>query len=158
MPDLNINAAGVAPVTTAGGGLIPTVTARGTAGAAITPGQVVYADPSAANLLKPASGTVQPQAANVVGISLGSAALNQPLTYAVSGDVTLPTSGAGSILTSGSVYVLSNNPGNIVSTADNAGSIGSFITLLGVGNGTVSAGSVPTLRLGIIAAGPVKTG
>ncbi len=153
MPDLNITAGSVAQITASSAGTIPSVTARGIAGAAITPGQVVYADPAAGNLIKPAQASSPIQAQNVVGIALGSAALNQPVTYATGGDITLPTSGANTTLMSGSVYVLSaGTAGNLIATAELPGS-GSFITLLGVGNGTATATSTPTFRLGILAAG-----
>lgn len=155
MPDLNITQSGVAPITTTTGGTIATITARGTAGATVLPGQVVYADPTAGNLIKPAlaSSASQFQAQTVVGIALGSAALNQPITYATGGDITLPTTGANTTLMSGSVYVLSaGTPGNLISTAELPAS-GNYISLIGMGNGTATATSTSTFRLGLIPAG-----
>lgn len=75
--------------------------ARGTAGATITAGQAVWADPAASYALKPAQATNQTQALNVVGIALNGAALGQPIAYATSGDVTF-----NSAFTVTGVYVL----------------------------------------------------
>lgn len=167
MPDLNIVPGSVAQITNSGSGTIPTVTARGIAGAAITPGQVLYADPTASNTLKPAQATVALQAANVVGIALGSAALNQPLTYATGGDILLPTAGTGTgggtVLLSGSVYILSaGTAGNLISTADPAiASVGGgtvFSSVIGLGNGTATATITSTLRLNLIPAAASKLG
>jgi len=147
MADLNVTASGVVPVT---GSTSPTVTARGIAGATITAGQVVYADPSANSQLKPAQATNQIHALNVVGVALDNAAANQPVSYAAAGDLTLPTTGAGSTLTSGSVYILSQNTaGNILSTSDTFAS-GNYVTVLGV------ASSATNLRLNIIPAAAQK--
>lgn len=146
MGDLIPTVSSVALVTTAAGSLIPTATARGIAAGSVTPGQVVYADPTANNVLKLAQANSQLQAANVVGIALGSAAPNQPLTYAVSGDVALTTTPA---LTSGSVYVASHGTaGGIGSPFDLVA--GDFVSVLGVANGTAA------IRLGIIPAGAVR--
>jgi hypothetical protein len=153
MADLNVTAGSVAPVTS---GSAPTVTARGIAGENIAPGRVVYADPSSNNLIRLADAQHQDRAVNVVGIALGSAALNQPITYAVSGDVSLPSTGAGSQLMSGSVYILSaNTGGSIVSTAD-AFTADNFVTVLGIGNGTATATATNTFRLAIIPAAAQK--
>lgn len=155
MAVINVTPGSVAPVTT---GSAPTVSAWGMAGENLAPGKVVYADPSSNNLIRLASASDQRQAANVVGIALGSAAAFQPVNYAISGDVLLPATGSGSALISGSAYVLSTTPGGLVSTADNPAGTGTFTTFLGVGNGTVSAGTISTLRLNIIAAGALKVG
>jgi hypothetical protein len=154
MPDLSVVPGSVALVSA---GSAPTVTARGLAGAVISPGQVVYADPSAANVIKPARANEQLQAANVVGIAMGSASPNQPITYAVSGDVTLPTTGgAGTALMSGSVYVLSaGTAGNLISTADTMAA-GNYVSVLGVGNGTATNTVTSTFRLNVIAAAAPK--
>ncbi len=153
MADLNVTAASVAALTAPTGTQIATVTARGIAGATISPGQVVYADPSANNQLKVAQANVQLQAANIVGIALGSAAVNQPLTYAISGDVVLPTTGTNTTLTSGSVYVLSaGTAGNMIATGDaNAPVPGNFASAIGLGNGTVT-GTTTIFRLNLIPA------
>ena len=153
MADLNVTAASVAALTAPTGNQIATVTARGIAGATISPGQVVYADPSANNLLKAAQANSQLQAANIVGIALGSASVNQPLTYAISGDVMVPTTGTNTTLTSGSVYVLSaGTAGNMIATGD-AGTptAGNFASAIGIGNGTVT-GTTSTFRLNLMPA------
>ena|SRR5579863_5271599 len=157
MADLNVTVANVAVITAGTASLIPTVTAHGVAGGTVTPGQVLYADPSANNQLKPAIGTVQLQAANVVGIALGSATPNQPLTYAIAGDIAW---GTGTTLMSGSVYLLSGTAaGNMVAVGDaNApGTSGwpgtaSFVTMVGIGNGGSIGGSASALRVSLIPA------
>jgi hypothetical protein len=154
MPDLNITA--VQQISTTTGGTIATTTAKGVAGGTVLPGQVIYADPSANNALKPALATTQYQAQNVVGIALGSASPNQPLTYAVGGDISLTTTGANTTLMSGSVYVLSaSTAGNLISTAEMPAS-GNFISLVGAGNGIASNTSTPTFRLALTPAGAQK--
>ncbi len=150
MSDLNITQSGVAVVTTSTATQIPTVTATGTAGGTILPGQVVYADPSVNGVLRAAQANNILQAANVVGIALGSAAPGQPLSYAFSGDVILPTSAPGTLV-SGVVYVLSaTNAGSLTPTQDSLAS-GNYVTVVGMGNGTV-AGSATTsiFRLSLI--------
>jgi len=156
MPDLTITAGSVAQITTPVGNQIATVTARGTVGGtiSITPGQVVYADPSANNQLKLAQASIAFQSANVVGIALGSAAPNQPLTYAVSGDIQLATT-APVTLTSGSAYVLSINPGNLISVLDPLAA-GNFVTVIGVGNGTAAGTPTSVFRLNLIAGAAQK--
>ena len=155
MADLNVTTASVAALTAPTGSQIATVTARGIAGATISPGQVVYADPSANNLLKLAQANSQLQASNIVGIALGSASVNQPLTYAISGDVVVPTTGANTTLTSGSVYVLSaGTAGNMIATGDAgapASGSGNFASAIGIGNGTVT-GTTSIVRLNLMPA------
>jgi len=125
MPALTINAAGVAAANT------NTVTATALAGAAISAGQVVWLDTSSSpSVLRLAQATSQTQAINVVGVALDSAAgANQSISYATSGDILLPTTGVNTSLTSGSVYVLGNNPGDILAAIElTAG----YATLLGL--------------------------
>lgn len=118
--------------------------ARGTAGAAITAGQVVWADPAASYEIKPAQATNQTQALNVVGIALNGAALGQPIAYATSGDVTF-----NSAFTATGVYVLSAaNPGGIAPHTDLA--TGNWATFLGIATSTTN------LRIGIIASNAQK--
>lgn len=153
MAEINIAAGSVAAiVSSASNQIVPTVTARGIAGATITAGQVLYADPSTNNQLKPAlAGTAAAlQASNVVGIALSSAALSQPVTYAIGGDVQLQSASAPQI-TSGSVYVLAaGTAGNMVSTNDTAAPAagsGNFASVIGMGNGTVGGTITNILRL-----------
>jgi len=148
MADVNISPGSVAMVTAANGTVIPTVTARGIAGVAIKPGQAVYADVSAGNLIKLASASTARQANTLVGLSLGSADPNQPITYAVGGDIAV-----GSVLLSGAVYALSNNAGSIAPITDSF----TRVAVVGVGNGGTAGGTaVPYLRLGLIQAPTTK--
>lgn len=108
MSDLSITAASVVPADT------NTTIARGTAGASITAGQVVYADPADNYRIKPAQATDEDEANNVVGIALNGAYSGQPIAYATSGDVTF-----NSAFTAASLYVLSGvNAGGIAPSAD----------------------------------------
>jgi len=150
MPDLTITRSGVAAIAAGSANILPTVTATGVAGGTILPGQVVYADPSANQRIRLAQANNALQAASVVGIALGSASPDQSVTYAISGDVTLPTSGANTQLMSGSVYVLSaGTAGGLIATAE-APAAGNFISLIGLGNGTVTATATNTLRLALM--------
>ncbi len=137
MADVSVTASAVVPTAT-------TVIARGTAGATITAGQAVYADPNANFAIKPAQATSQTQATNVVGIALDGAASGQPVAYATGGDVTF-----NSAFTTVSVYVLSAaNAGGIAPNTDLA--TGNWGTVLGM------ATSATNLRLGLIASGAQK--
>lgn len=130
-----VNAAGVKPTSN-------TVIVWGTAGATITAGQPVYADPADSYKLKPAASTNQTQAKNVVGIALNGASADQPVAYASSGDVTFAfTSGS---FTAATVYVLGNGTGLISPSADLDSSTNTrYGTVLGI------AASTTNLRLGI---------
>lgn len=93
MADLSITAANV---SLAAGGAMMQVTAGG----AVTRGQPVRKD-TADNRYVPAQGNSIAGAA-VVGVALNDAADGQPLTVAVSGDLTI-----GATLSDGQVYVVS---------------------------------------------------
>ncbi len=123
MADLTITAASVAPGANA-------VIENGTAGAAVTAGQVVYRD-SADGLLKLAdadSGTAA--ARSPYGIALNGAASGQPLGVLRKGLVTI-----GATIAGGTDYWLSKTAGGICPRADVAGT-GTYPTLVGVGNST----------------------
>src|SRR5579859_2904069 len=66
---------------------------RGTVGGSttITQGQAVYLDPATLTIMpaKADSVTGSVPAANLVGVALDQAAPGQPITYALSGDLTL---------------------------------------------------------------------
>jgi len=144
MADVTITPSNVAVVSTATATVTPTVTARGIAGVVIKPGQAVYADQTAGNLIKLASAQQPRQANTTVGIAMGSADPNQPVTYAVGGDIAV-----GNVLISGLVYALSDTAGNIAPVTDTL----SRYTVIGVGNGGATGGlTVPNLRLGLIPA------
>jgi len=142
--DVTITPSNVAVVSTATTTVQPTVTARGIAAVTIKPGQVVYADAVTGNLIKLASAAQPRQANTTVGIALGSADPNQPITYAVGGDIAV-----GNVLVSGLVYVLSDTAGFIAPVTDTF----TRYTVVGVGNGGAAGGlTVPNLRLGLIQA------
>ncbi len=128
MTDLIITASGVLAANA------NTVKAQGLSGSAISAGQVVWLDTAQTpNLLKlaQANGATNVVARSVVGIALNSTSGgSQQLTYATAGDIILPTTG-GTVLTSGSVYVLSAaNAGGIAPANDP--STATYATLLGV--------------------------
>src|SRR5450432_980608 len=104
MADVTVTAASVAPIT---GTTNNTLISQGTAGATITQGVPLYADPTAANQLKPTANAAA-NTAQVVGIALNAASVGQPVTYAIGGDLTF-----GYGLTKGIVYVVSTNAGKI---------------------------------------------
>jgi hypothetical protein len=116
MADLSITAANVLKGANA-------VVYYGTAGAAITAGQVVYKD-AATGTYKLADSNVA-GATTPAGIALHAAATGQPLAVQTAGDITL-----GAVLTAGAAYYLSETAGGIEPAAD-LGS-GETIALLGL--------------------------
>jgi hypothetical protein len=132
MADISVTASAVKPTAS-------TVVAWGTAGATVTAGQVVYADPADSYKLKPAVSTNQTQAKNVVGIALNSVAADQPIAYATGGDVTF-----NAALTAATVYVVGAAAGGISPSADLDSSTNTrYGTVLGIATSTTN------LRLGI---------
>lgn len=125
MADLIITASAVVKSTGA-------QTATGTAGVAISAGQVLYND-AATNTLKLADADLSAAASTVVGIALDNAAANQPVTYITAGNLTL-----NAVLTAGKVYVLSatNTAGAIAPIADLAS--GWFTSILGYATNTTN--------------------
>ena len=98
-----------------------------TAGATITAGQTVYWD-SATRTIKLAdcdSGTSGDPIRTVKGIALNSASSGQPITYALSGDITF-----NSVLTAGVAYYQSGTAGGICPVADVAS--GDDVVVLGI--------------------------
>lgn len=135
MADIGITSANVVADAAA-------VIARGIAGAAVNAGKPVYADAADSNKLKHAAHTSVATAA-VVGIALNDAANNQPLAYAVSGNVTY-----GANLTAATVFVLGSAAGTISPSADLDSSSGTrYGTVLGIGISTT------VLKVGIIPSG-----
>lgn len=102
---------------------------RGTAGATITAGQVVYKDAANGKYLLADSDSATAAVRNAIGIALNGAANNQPLSVLTSGDITI-----GATLTAGTDYWLSNTPGGICPRAD-VGS-GEYPTMLGIAKST----------------------
>ena len=121
-----------------------TVIARGTAGATVTAGQAVWADPSASYQVKPAVATNVTQATSTVGIALNGAAVGQPIAYATAGDVTF-----NNAFVAATVYVLSGaNAGGIAPSADlDSSSNTNYGTVLGIST------SATNLRVGLISSG-----
>lgn len=98
---------------------------RGTAGATITAGQVVYLD-SADRRYKLADSNSATAAARAPrGIALNGAASGQPIAVQTAGDLTI-----GGTLTAGVAYYLSDSPGGVCPVAD-IGS-GEYSVLLGM--------------------------
>jgi hypothetical protein len=143
MADLTIS--GVGEITTTSGSVLATTTAQGIAGASITPGQVLYADPTNNNFLLPAKASDVLQVSHIVGIALNTAAANQPVTYATAGDITLSNANG---VTSGTVYVVSNTTGGgfIAPVTDAPPNV----AVLGVGNGGTTSGGTNNFRIGLI--------
>jgi hypothetical protein len=116
MADLTITASNVVAGSNA---VIETKLTSG----AITAGEVVYLDANDKyNLADTDSAT--PAVRKPRGIALNSAASGQYMTIIKEGDVTL-----GSVLTKGSIYVLSGTSGKIAPTADLAS--GDYTAFLG---------------------------
>jgi hypothetical protein len=85
---------------------------HGTAGAAITPGQPVYRDTAGKYQLAD-SNSATAAAKRPRGISLNTAATNQPLAIIKEGDLDM-----GAILTAGQAYYLGDTAGAIQPAAD----------------------------------------
>lgn len=131
MSDLLVTASGVVAANA------NTTILRGTVytGETITQGQSVYADPSNAGQIRKAQATNSLAAPNFVGIALNGASGGQPITYAGPGDVTLPTTGAGTMLVVGQVYVVSPlTAGGIAPLSDLA--LGNYVAVVGVATST----------------------
>jgi hypothetical protein len=107
MSDISITAANVAAGSDA-------VIERGTAGATITAGQVVYRDAADSKYKLADSDNATAAIRNPIGIALHGASNGQPLAIQKSGDITI-----GGTLTAGTAYYLSSGtPGGIAPLAD----------------------------------------
>lgn len=129
MADISITAANVVADSTA-------ARTSGTAGEAIAAGKAVYKSSTTNKWMLADSNSATVEARRATGIALCGAALNQPVTVATSGPVTI-----GATLTAGLAYYLSDTPGGICPVAD-IGS-GEFVCLLGI------AASTTVLNIGI---------
>jgi hypothetical protein len=87
--------------------------ASGTAGVAITAGQLVYKDPATTKYLLADNNAADPNARKPSGVALNTASLNQPIDIQTSGDITI-----GATLAAGTDYFLSTAPGAICPRAD----------------------------------------
>lgn len=133
MADLSITPANVLPRAGAR-------TVRGTAGATITAGQAVYLDPADNRFKLADCDNASTNVRALAGIALNGAAAGQPLTVQNGGDVTL-----GAVLTAGTTYYLSPNPGGIAPLGDL--SAGDYPVIVGI------AKSTSVLSVGILPAG-----
>lgn len=118
MADIAITAANV--VAVAGSDID-----RGTAGATITAGQVVYEDAATGKHLLADANSATAAARAPKGIALNGASNNQPLAVLTEGPVTI-----GGTLTPGVAYYLSDTPGGIAPVADVG--TGEYSTVLGI--------------------------
>ncbi len=118
MADLVITAANVLADATAS-------QKEGTAGVAITAGQVVTLDPTTDTYKLADSNSATAALRSPAGVALHAAAIGQPLNIAKAGPVTI-----GATLTPGVAYYLSDTPGGICPVAD-VGS-GEYATILGI--------------------------
>ncbi len=102
---------------------------NGTAGAAISAGQVLYLE-AATNTLKLADNDSATAGVRVpVGIALHAAAAGQPLTYLAAGPITI-----GATVAVGIVYILSSTAGGIAPVADVGA--GDYNSIIGIGTST----------------------
>lgn len=117
MTDLTVTASAVVPTSTS-------KTQTKIAAVAITAGQVVYVNSS--NQLALADNDASALTPAVAGIAINSCSAGQPCSYTTEGDLTM-----GSIITAGTIYVLSSAAGGIAPAADLGSS--DYVTILGVG-------------------------
>lgn len=106
MADLSLTASAI--VAASGANL-----KRGTAGATITAGQIVYLDASDSKYKLADADNLPAAGVTAVFMALNGASDNQPISVLQGGDVTM-----GSVLTAGTAYYLSPNPGGIAPLAD----------------------------------------
>lgn len=122
MTDISITAANVMAGNTA-------TIARGTAGAAITAGQVVYLSPTTGKYDLADTDSATAAVRNAVGIALNGAAAGQPIAVCIKGPVTI-----GATIAAGVAYYLSGTPGGICPVADVAS--GDYPLIIGMGAST----------------------
>ena len=121
MVDIVITAASVLTDAT-------TTTRQGSAGETVTAGKVVYLD-TATGTYKLADSNGAAALRSPVGIALNGASAGQPLSIALSGQVTI-----GAVMTAGVAYYLSDTPGGICPVADVG--TGEYATVLGFATST----------------------
>lgn len=131
MVDLVVVAANVKPASS-------TVTKKGIAGEAISAGQGVFK--ATDGQIELAENDLTAADAAAVGVALNDAALDQPIEYAITGDINM-----GVILSIGQTYVVGAGPGGIAPEVDVIA--GEFLTVIGV------ATTTSNLKLGILQSG-----
>ena len=99
--------------------------ASGTAGEAITAGDVVYLASATKKFMLEDADSVTAEARKAIGIALNGASLNQPVDVLTGGDITL-----GAVLTPGQAAYLSDEPGKMCPLADLA--TGDYVCMLGL--------------------------
>ena len=122
MAALVITAASVVPAANAS-------LSTGTAGVAVTAGQVVYLDSITGKYLLADADSATPAARVPAGIAVNNAAVNQALTIQKGGSITI-----GATVAPGVGYYLSATAGSIAPVGDNT--TGVYPTLLGFGIST----------------------
>jgi hypothetical protein len=105
--DLTVTATSVVQGTVA-------VTTTGTAGEALTAGQMVYKKAADGRWYKGDCNSATAEVRVAKGVALNGAAAGQPAVVQTAGQVTI-----GATLTAGTVYYLSGTPGGIRPAADN---------------------------------------
>lgn len=118
MTDLVITAASVVAGSNA-------ETETGAAGEAITAGQAVYRSSTTKKLMKADSNGASAEIRTPIGIALNGGALDQPIKFQKSGDITI-----GATLTPGVAYYLSDTAGGICPVADIGA--GEYVCLIGL--------------------------
>jgi hypothetical protein len=98
-------------------------TTDGTAGAAITAGQVLYKDATDGTMKLADASTAAKAAAK--GIALNNAAVGQPVKYLTAGGID-----PGAVVTVGTIYGVTDTAGGIGPVSERAAA--DFITILGV--------------------------
>lgn len=122
MADLSITAGNVVAAR-------PARKKSGTAGAAITAGQIVHASPTTGRYILSDVDAAGVGDVTEFAIALNGASDGQPLTVATDGDITL-----GAVMTAGITYYLSPTPGGIAPVADVLS--GDNVIVLGVAKST----------------------
>jgi hypothetical protein len=137
MASITVTATSVLP----GSGTIVT----GTAGAAITAGQLLYIDTSASNVLKLCDSDNASTIVNTIaGVSLNGAASGQKVSYQQSGTYT-----PGATIIPGEVYISATTAGAIAPVGDLA--TGDKTSIFGLG------ASTSTININIFNGGVAKT-
>lgn len=85
----------------------------GLAGETIAAGKAVYKSPTSKKWMLADNNSATAAAKTAGGIALNGASLNQPVTVAKSGDITM-----NAVLTAGSTYFLSDTPGGVCPDVD----------------------------------------
>src|SRR5262245_4211763 len=101
----------------------------GSAGVAITAGQLVYLDPTTKKFLLSDTNSATVEARQPTGIALHAAAINQPLAVLTQGDITI-----GAAVVAGTDYYASDTPGGICPRADVGA--GEKVTMVGLAKST----------------------